>query len=269
MKTPPAYKLRSVPIEEIASISPTVKSIAFNDKLCAKAKPGQFAMIWVPGKDDIPMSLTKAFQTEKPMIIVKRAGEATEELHKLTRGDLIGVKGPLGTSFKIKDEKKILCIAGGTGVTPFLTLIRNHKDRTIHLVLGAKTHSELLYYPQLKKILKVTPVTEDGSFGECGKASECLQDLVNKNQYDLLLGCGPELMIKSLIRISKDNHIPVQVSLERIMKCGVGVCGSCSLAGLRVCRDGPVFYPTELTTIENELGAFTRDHTGKRIPITQ
>lgn len=270
MNTPETRLLRTLPIQRISVATPTVKTFAFDDNLCAKAKPGQFAMIWVPGKDDIPMSLTTDFKSDMPMIVVKNVGEATAALHSLRPGDLIGVKGPFGSHFKLKAEKRILCVAGGTGVTPFINIIKTYaRSRTVHLILGATTRRELLFYDQLQRLVKVMPVTEDGSLGRRGQATDLLTDVLGRGRYNLILGCGPEAMAKTVVQAAEDHHIPAQVSLERVMKCGVGICGSCGLAGFRVCTEGPVFNTRQVRAFKNEFYVFTRDHSGRRVSIGQ
>jgi len=262
------HRVRMAKIDAIRDETETVKTFTFKDALCAKAKPGQFAMVWLPGKDDIPMSLTSDPASDDPMLVIKRVGETTTELHNLKVDDVIGVRGPFGTFFRIRDEEKILAVGGGTGFTPMLNLMRRHASKKdFQIVLGAKTKSELLFYNYLERVADVIPVTEDGSLGERGQASDCVEKLMRRNHYDLVVCCGPELMIRRVFQIATDHSIPIQASLERIMKCGVGICGSCSLAGFRVCRDGPVFGAKELKTISRELGVFTRDHSGRRIPV--
>jgi len=94
--------MRTVEIGAVKPESPTVKSIFFKDTLCARAKPGQFVMVWIPGLDEIPLGLS-SFQPESRVcsVTVAEVGEATEALNQRKAGDLIGVRGPFGNHFEI------------------------------------------------------------------------------------------------------------------------------------------------------------------------
>ena len=107
--------------------------------------------------------------------------------------------------------------------------------------------------------------TDDGSKGFKGLASDMAKELINKNNFDSIITCGPELMMKNLLELCPD--VPFQASLERYMKCGIGICGQCCIGeGLRVCVEGPVFYGEMLRNIK-DFGVFKRDASGKKIKI--
>ncbi len=257
-----------IPVNIIREESPTVKSFIFRDQLCSKAKPGQFSMLWVPGFDEIPMSLTVDTETFLPMILVKRVGEATEALHQFLQGDLIGIRGPYGTFFKVKKKQRILIAAGGTGIAPILRIALESKKGgyDCDIILGAKDSGEILFIKKLKESgCKVYPVTEDGSLGQKGVVQDVIQKKISN--YDSILCCGPELMIKPIIDLALRKRVNVQASLERIMKCGVGICGSCELSGFRVCKDGPVFNSKDLELMDNTLGRLRRTSSGKKIEV--
>ncbi len=269
MYNEPMHKPRIVSIDRVRQESPTIKSFTFNDRFCASAKPGQFSMVWVPGFDEIPMSLTVDPETYSPMIVVKRVGEATEALHRLSKDEFVGVRGPYGTHFRIDKAQRILIAAGGAGIVPMLriALESERKEYDCDVVIGAKDAEEILFIKALMSAgCKVCSVTEDGSLGERG----LVRDVVNKkltNEYDLVMCCGPELMIKSTVELATERHVPIQASLERIMKCGVGICGSCELSGFRVCKEGPVFSLDDLMLMKNTLGQFKRDSSGKKVRV--
>jgi dihydroorotate dehydrogenase electron transfer subunit len=267
MKKSLLHKPRIVRIEKIRNESNTVKSIVFKDRLCASVKPGQFSMIWIPKYDEIPMSLSLDPKSKLPMIVVKNIGEATNALHELSIGDSIGIRGPYGTSFDISNAKRILLVAGGTGIIPLLQIAMesNQKEYKCDIILGAKNVEEILFYDDLKSAdCTLCLVTEDGSLGEQG----LVVDMIKKSltgKHDVLMCCGPEPMIKSIIDIVRKTNIGLQASLERIMKCGIGICGSCEISGFRVCKDGPVFGLTELNAMHGVLGNLKRSHSGKLI----
>jgi dihydroorotate dehydrogenase electron transfer subunit len=269
MRNVTIHKLRVVPVDVIREESPTVKSFIFKDRLCSKAKPGQFSMIWVPGFDEIPMSLSVDPETLQPMILVKKVGDATEALHRLSQGGLIGIRGPYGTFFKVKKNQRILVAAGGTGIAPMLRIALKSKEGgyDCDIILGAKDASEILFIKYFQETsCKVYPVTEDGSLGEKGIVQDKIEEKISDN-YDLLFCCGPELMIKPIVGLALKKRVNVQASLERMMKCGAGICGSCELSGFRVCKEGPVFDSQDLKLMDDTLGRLRRSSSGKIIKV--
>ena len=261
------HKPRIVRIEKVRNESNTVKSIIFEDKICSSIKPGQFSMIWIPGYDEIPMSLSLDPKSKMPMIVVKNVGEATNALHELSIGDSIGIRGPYGTCFSVGSAKRILLVAGGTGIIPLLQIAMesNQRQYKCDIILGAKNIKEILFYDDLKSTdCSLYPVTEDGSLGKQGLVIDMIKKSFISN-YDILMCCGPEPMIKSIINTVQKINIDLQVSLERIMKCGIGICGSCELTGFRICKDGPVFGLKELNAMYGVLGNLKRSHSGKVI----
>lgn len=258
-----------VRIIEIVKESPITCTITFRDGESAKAKPGQFLMVWIPGVDEIPMSVSTIEREDIISITVKNVGEATDRLCNMISGGIIGVRGPYGTSFSTIDGRALL-VAGGTGLAPLLLLSQALAERkaTVFLVMGAKTKSELVLLDKAKKILSKTQnqiiiATEDGSYGLKGLASESAELFLKKRSIDMIYTCGPEMMVKGIIALAQRMKLPLQASLERIMKCGVGICGSCCIGKLLVCHDGPVFSPLQLNEITDELGFLKRNHSGK------
>lgn len=218
--------------------------------------PGQFAMVWVPGVDEIPMALSSPNS-----ITVQKVGDATAALFGMKEGDRLGIRGPFGNGFS-KGEK-VLAIAGGVGAAPLLPLAR--ADCVMTMLLGARTEAELLFVDQLDECTDVLIATDDGTFGHHGFVTTLMDDL-NLAAYDRIAVCGPEVMMRSVLtRVAeKGLEHKTEFSLHRYMKCGVGVCGSCCTdpAGLRVCRDGPVFSGDLL--IKSEFGHYMRDASGRK-----
>jgi len=226
--------------------------------------PGQFFMIWIPGVDEIPMSVSHIDNDVKG-ITFRKVGDATNALFKLKAGDKIGVRGPYGNGFKIAG-KKILFVGGGTGIAMLAPAIEDavRKKISVTSVIGVKTSSELFFEGILSQCgCKIHVSTDDGSKGYKGFASDITKDLLNAEKFTSVLACGPELMMKQLLNICRD--IPFQASLERYMKCGIGLCGQCCIGeGLRVCKDGPIFDGKTLRTIK-EFGIYKRDATGRKV----
>lgn len=256
-------KLRIRSITKVIDETPTIKTFFFRDDMIAAG--GQFVMVWVPGVDEIPMSVS--FTGAQKGITVANVGPSTKKLHELEAGAKLGIRGPFGNGFDISDAKHILAVGGGCGSAPLgpvLDEALNH-EKDIFLVIGAKTSSELLFKARAQDLgIGLDISTDDGSKGHHGFVTERVAQLMSEDRFDLILGCGPEPMLKKLVELASSNKIRIQVSLERYMKCGVGICDSCAINGYQVCRDGPVFDGKTLSKL-NEFGATRRDPCGRVI----
>ena len=247
-----------------------MKTFTLNDKLCARARPGQFVMLWVPGVDEIPLSVLEA-EKNKFSVAVRIVGEATRTLHSMKVGDILGVRGPFGSSFT-EAIGKVLMVAGGTGTAPLLFLAGKIAANTERLtfVVGAKTKDELLFIKEVKSLCNqhgVIATTEDGSFGIKCLATEPLETLLKAQKFDMVYTCGPELMMRKVFDLSEKLGFPMEASLERLMRCGIGLCGSCVIGKYRVCKEGPVFNKSQLAEVKDIFGISRLDFDGKRIPI--
>lgn len=250
--------------------SPTVKTFTVKDSLCAKAKPGQFLMLWIPGVDEIPLSILHAGDGEAS-VSVKLVGDATRHLHGMKRGEIVGVRGPFGNSFT-EDTGNVLLVGGGTGTAPLLFLAKRlaAKAELLSFVIGAKTKNELIFYKELDSVCAeetVVATTEDGSFGMQCLATEPLENLLKKQRFDMIYTCGPEQMMRKVFDLAEKHKTQMEASLERLMRCGIGLCGSCVIGKYRVCRDGPVFNSAQLREVKAEFGVSRLGFGGGRIPI--
>ena len=242
--------------------NPVVKTLFFEYDV--KISPGQFFMVWIPGIDEIPMSVSYN-QSKNKGITFKKVGEATKALFDLEKNDYIGIRGPYGNGFYIEGNNPLF-IGGGSGIATIAPAVKSFADKKINssVVLCAKNKSELFFEKRIKSYgSKVFVTTEDGSKGHKGLATDLAEKLILKNDYDSIITCGPELMMKKLFHLSK--NISFQASLERYMKCGFGICGQCCVGeGLRICVEGPVFEGDILKNIK-DFGVFKRDSSGSRI----
>jgi dihydroorotate dehydrogenase electron transfer subunit len=238
-------------------------------------------MIWVPGVDEIPMSISECDDKDNWSVMVREVGECTKAMHELKIGDFIGVRGPLGNYFKvpIKESKKIIIIGGGIGIAPlkFLSLELCNLNRKFKIIHGAKTKNEMIFIDKsMNSSLNQSELiycTDDGSYGLAGFASDNFEKFINnlsKKECSnvIIFTCGPELMMYKIFEICEKHNIELQVSLERMMRCGCGLCGLCTIdpLGLLVCKDGPVFNSEILRKIE-DFGKYKREITGKKIII--
>ena len=251
-------------IVQVIQESKDVKTLKFEHE--KDIVPGQFYMVWIPGVDEVPMSVSYINKKTKG-ITFRRVGDATNALFKLKQNDKIGIKGPLGNGFEI-NGKEILFVGGGTGIAMLAPTIEQavKKKIDVTVILGAKTKDDIFFEERIKKTgAKTIITTDDGSYGIKGLATDQANKILNEEKFDSVLTCGPEIMMKKLFQSCK--NIPFQASLERYMKCGFGLCGQCCIGeGLRVCVEGPVFSGEILKKVE-DFGVFSRDSAGRRIKI--
>ena len=255
-----------VTIEKVIEETPTVRTLIFSDEVMSNALPGQFAMVWIPGVNELPMSIMISRESKKAAFTVRKHGPASTGLFNIKVGEQIGVRGPYGNSFDIKNGK-ILLIGGGTGLVPMmrlLTYIPPTNDVTV--LIGAKSKDEVFFEELANNLLKNRPhkvivSTNDGSYGEAGFVTDVMKKLINNIEFDAVYTCGPELMMHKVVEIANSKDTFVQASLERMMKCGVGICGSCCVGEDLVCRDGTVFDGKHLSN-NREFGHFHRNKAG-------
>ncbi len=254
--------LKIIKIQESKTEAKDIKTITFTHP--GLIQPGQFYMIWIPGVDEIPMSVS-TIKDELKGITFRKIGQATHALAGLKPGDLIGVRGPYGRGFTLSG-KHVLFVGGGTGIAMLAPAVEQVKKQGIDatVVLGVKNKQELFFDKRINNTgANVFISTDDGSLGQKGLATDVAMDLLKKNTYSSVLTCGPEPMMKKLLDVCK--NIPFQASLERYMKCSIGICGQCCIGkGLRVCKEGPVFDGKTLQNIE-DFGKFRRDASGRKI----
>jgi dihydroorotate dehydrogenase electron transfer subunit len=273
----------TVRIKSVVSECANIKTISFKvpqnkiDKY-PKPKPGQFLMIWVPGVDEIPMSISGCDELGNWSIIVKNVGECTDALFHLNVDDFIGIRGPYGTNFSLPSKKvsKVLLVAGGTGIAPLNFLAKKLISHEIYTVIieGARVLDELVFKSKIKKdFSEILYCTDDGSYGQKGFATEIFEKIINEESSKRLkeivvYTCGPEKMMYNVFQICEQKDIPVQASLERMMRCGCGLCGLCAVdpIGLLVCKDGPVFDSKTLRDM-GDFGKYKRDMTGNKVSL--
>ena len=202
---------------------------------------------------------------------VMRAGEVTEALHRIEAGDKIGVRAPLGNHFPYNDwkGKDIYFIGGGIGMAPIRTimlyLLDNRKDYgKISLLYGARSPQDMAYSYELddwtgRGDLHTTLTIDnpsEGWNGCVGLIPNVLLEQAPSPDNCIAVLCGPPIMIRFTLEALKKLNFPddqILTTLERRMKCGIGICGRCNLGEKYVCVDGPVFSYSELRALPNEL----------------
>jgi len=227
-------------------------------------------MLWIPGIDEIPLSIMDT-SNGIVSVSVKAVGDATRYMHAMQNGAIIGIRGPFGNSFT-ETRGRALLVGGGTGTAPLLFLAKQLSTKTDRLtfVEGAKTKEELLFLKQIGKICEyknTITTTEDGTAGLQCLVTKPLSDVLDREHFDMIYTCGPEVMVKKIFEMTDKRKLPIEASLERLMRCGIGLCGSCVIGKYRVCRDGPVFTGAQLREIKNELGTSKIGIDGSKVPI--
>jgi dihydroorotate dehydrogenase electron transfer subunit len=268
-----------VRIREIRDDSRTIRTFMLDTKV-PEAEPGQFVMLWLPGVDEKPIAIARP----TPLTLtVARVGPFSTALHQRRVGSRVGWRGPSGRGFSLHKDRPALLVAGGYGAAPLYFLATQAIARGVPttVALGARTADDLLYVEQFHALgVDLILATDDGSRGYKGYVTDAiLQSPISSLQSPIsnlqspvsnlqpaIYACGPEPMLVALHRLCREWGIPGQLSVERYMKCGFGICGQCALDGLLVCQDGPVFDVEQLDGLR-DFGHAHRSATGRRLPI--
>lgn len=245
-----------VKVKKIIEENKTVKTFFLDRKI--NCKPGQFFMVWLPGVDEKPFALS--YDTS---FTIEKKRKFTSAMFKIKPGTKIGIRGPYGKGFTLKNNACV--IAGGLGIVPLMSLIKKLKNPTV--ILGAKTSKLLLFE---KKLVKYKPhiCTDDCSKGFGGFTTQMFEKLLKEKRFNAVYTVGPEIMMKRVFDICEKHKIDCEVSLERFMFCGFGVCGSCACGDMLVCKDGPVFNSKELRKMK-DFGKYAYLKTGKKVPLKE
>jgi len=258
-------KINSTRIVKVVDEAKDIKTFYFEGKL--DARPGQFVMLYLPGLNERPFSVY--VDSGHFALTIAKLGEFTTKLYEMKVGEKLAYYGPFGKPFEIKGKHMVL-VGGGYGSAPLTFLAKEALKKGIksELIIGARTKDLLLYinkeYP--KEIVRHY-CTDDGSFGFKGFVTAKLTELLRNNKsIDMIYTVGPELMMKKVVEISDDFNVGCQISLERYMKCGFGICGTCCVDpdGLRMCKEGPCI-DKELAKKVSEFGEYHRDASGKKV----
>jgi dihydroorotate dehydrogenase electron transfer subunit len=263
-------EIRTVVVLDVRREAVDICTIYFKDELVRNAKPGQYIMVWVPGEDEIPMSISTIDQNGLSGITVRRVGPTTEILDSMTPGTKIGIRGPYGNNYEPLGENTLI-VAGGSGAASLLPLVKAFLEKGVKptFILGGRSSDQLLFEDVLVDLLRENLVisTDDGSMGYNGYASGYAALLMAENKYDHIYTCGPELMMAKVFYEAEKHGIEIQASLERYIKCAVGLCGNCAVGPYRVCKDGPIFNTEMLRAIRDEFGVSMMDASGIKVSV--
>ncbi len=259
----PTNRLRVVSLEKVVVEAPHTKSFCFQADL--KVNPGQFIMVWIPGVEEVPMALSRIGPVKA--ITVRNVGNSTEALHRLGEGSRIGFRGPYGNFFDLTREHHLLA-AGGTGMASVITAgeALAEAGKKVVTVAGAKTKDELILLERARRCGELFIATDDGSAGYHGHVPDLVSKVLEERRFDGVIACGPEKMLHTLAKVCRQKEVRLQASLERFMRCGIGLCGSCAMDGHFICLDGPIFRGEQLVGLK-DFGSYRRDRAGRRVPI--
>jgi len=270
---------QTVRIRHIRDDTRTIRTFVLDAEI-PDAEPGQFVMLWLPGVDEKPMSIA----CPAPLTLtVARVGPFSTALHERKVGDRVGWRGPYGHGFSLRKDRPALLVSGGCGVAPLYFLATRAVEHHVPTIvaLGARNALDLPYVEQFRALgVDLLLATDDGSLGCRGTVTDALLSILNldlelpirnphsafRNPHSAIYACGPEPMLAAIHHLCHQYAIPGQLSLERYMKCGFGLCGQCALDGYLVCQDGPVFDVEQLDGLR-DFGHAHRSATGRRIPI--
>ena len=241
-------------VKERVQENPKTVSLVLDGSLsCA---PGQFAMLWLPGVDEKPFSISGS---DPLMFTISRVGPFSQALHSLCPGNSLWVRGPFGRGFSLQAGSSLL-VGGGYGAAPLAFLARAALSgaparpagpagpaRGVEAALGARTAADLLFADRFRAMgVTVHAATEDGSEGTAGLVTEVVKKLLASGRFAAVQACGPEAMLEALAGVCKSAEVQAELSFEAYMRCGMGLCGACEHAGRLVCMDGPVFSLAEV-----------------------
>jgi NAD(P)H-flavin reductase len=222
--------------------------------------PGQFNMLYAFGAGEVPISISgDPATTDRLQHTTRVVGAVTQALGRLRPGDGLGVRGPFGSGWPVEEAQghDVVVVAGGIGLAPlrpalYQLLARREKYGRIVLLYGARTPGDILYRRQLEKWrghfdLEVHVAVDRATPGWRGNVG-VVTALIPRAPFDpfsaLALVCGPEVMMRFAVQALLEGGVAARnifASMERNMKCGIGLCGHCQFGPHFICKDGPVF----------------------------
>jgi NAD(P)H-flavin reductase len=264
-------------VVDVVDETPAIKTLRMTlDDPQARAaftyRPGQVVQLSVYGVGEATFVLNSTpTRPEFLQCSVMRAGEVTEALHGLRAGDQVGLRGPLGNAFPLDAlrGRDVLLVAGGIGMAPLRTLLLYMLDTradfgAIRLIYGARGPRDMAYAAELDQwadapgveLTLTVDAPDPGWTHRTGLIPDVLRELSPPARGAVAVTCGPPIMIRFTVQALRElgfADTDIVTTLERRMKCGIGLCGRCNIGPRYVCVDGPVFTLAELGELPPEL----------------
>ena len=254
MTAPVPYRVADRRVETADTV--TLELVGENGPLPA-FRPGQFAMLTAYGIGEVPISLSGGGSDGRLVHTLRSVGAVTAALHATGPGQVVGVRGPFGTTWDVDAARgnDVVIVAGGIGLAPLRPMVEavmaSRADfGRVSVLIGARTPADLLYPADLRRwerradVRVIVDRPADGWTGNVGLVTALIPQAEADPAAAVAFLCGPEVMMRfvaeALIRRGLGAH-DIHVSLERDMRCGAAWCGHCQLGPLLLCRDGPVF----------------------------
>jgi len=257
-------------VEDIVQETPAIKTFRLKLKEKFSFCTGQFIELTVPGLGEAPFTPSSSPSIKGEIeLTVMNVGTVTSRMHTLSKGDIVGVRGPYGKGYPLDKFKgrDVLIIGGGVGLAPLrsllLSLFSSIGDyKSIALRYGARSSADIVYkqlLPEWSKKEKVNLVTsvdvgEPSWTGNVGLVTTILNNLAVDIASAVSIVCGPPIMMKFVTLKLLDLGFKPQdiyLSMEKNMSCGLGKCGHCRIGRFYACKDGPVFTYEELKDIHD------------------
>lgn len=240
-------------VVENREIAREIFALTFTCGESVLVRAGQFCMIGVMGFPlRRPIAVCKA-EGEKITVCYRLKGEGTRALAGVKAGEALSVLLPLGNGFFVaEEEKRIAVVGGGVGIFPLISLIREYEGKKeISAYMGFRNRDALCMEEEMARANHLTLASDDGSVGFHGTAVQAFVNDFNRAKPQAVFACGPTPMLRALKGAANDLGVPVYVSLEERMGCGLGACLVCVCnktdgKHARVCKDGPVFEINEV-----------------------
>ncbi len=262
-------------VTDVRQDTPDVKTfrvVGLDGKKPIIHKPGQCAMVSIPGVGEAMFSITSSPTNEEFLeFSIKKCGCLTEWLHRIEPGQQICIRGPYGNGFPVDTDfvgKDLLFIAGGIGLAPLRSVInycRHYRDRYKHIdiVYGSRSMDDLVDYKEIIdewsrdtdiNVYLTIDRPQEGWNGHVGFVPNYVSELCFEKSRTVIL-CGPPVMIKFTLAgltVLGFEKSQIYTTMEMKMKCGIGKCGRCNIGNRYICHDGPVFRLDQLDELPDE-----------------
>lgn len=258
-----AGRLKIVEVASVVREAPAIWTVRYKDEM--PVQPGQFVMVWVPGVNEVPMTLS--YTGDEKGFTFRTIGETTRALASLEKGQRIGIRGVFGRGFSLQ-AKNVLIVGGGTGIASVIAAVEPFVQKSkLHVAFGARTREEMFFEDRVEASgAELHVATDDGSKGHHGFVTEVARKILKNGKIGQIIACGPEKMLHATAMLGRELGVRGQYSVERFMKCSIGICDACSMDGMLVCRDGPVFDGDFLLASE-EFGRYKLAPNGIRVSV--